>query len=438
MLTQVTVSGLFDEFTHVVHLRETGRVTILAGPNGVGKTTLLALISGALGGDIVAVAQRPFRELRLDFDGGATLVVIRTTKESTIQTTWEYRRRQRHRTETAVFDMQSTTDTELPPWISEVGPGIWRDLRYDRLLDADEVAHLLGRYPPKGRPSVDPPPWLTELVGQWPSIFIETRRLDSALTRSADATAIRRRPSSRGRPPSPIGYYLEIIESRVQASQRESFTVTQRSDQTFARRLLAAARANVSEQQLRRRYAQSRDLAGALAQKGLLRESIDDIPEGRLSPTTKRILALFLDDFEKRMSPLEPVANLLAQLERTINAKFIGKQLVYGGDGHLTVRTTAGLALEPNLLSSGEQHELALAARLLFDTTRGAIVLVDEPELSLHVGWQHDLLKDLREIGDLVDLTFVLATHSTAVINGHWDLVEELLPQGAQSRYWTQ
>jgi predicted ATPase len=64
----------------------------------------------------------------------------------------------------------------------------------------------------------------------------------------------------------------------------------------------------------------------------------------------------------------------------------------------------------------------------LFREEEGTTVLIDEPELSLHVSWQHTMVDDLTEIASLVGLSFVIATHSTAIINGRWDLVEELGP----------
>jgi len=40
-------------------------------------------------------------------------------------------------------------------------------------------------------------------------------------------------------------------------------------------------------------------------------------------------------------------------------------------------------------LSSGEQQEVVMLYELLFCVQPGTLVLIDEPELSLHVVWQH-------------------------------------------------
>ena len=77
-------------------------------------------------------------------------------------------------------------------------------------------------------------------------------------------------------------------------------------------------------------------------------------------------------------------------------------------------------------LSSGEQHELVLIYGLLFIVEEGSIILIDEPELSLHVTWQKNFITDIQKIQELKKLRVVIATHSPQIIHDKWDLVEEL------------
>ena len=78
------------------------------------------------------------------------------------------------------------------------------------------------------------------------------------------------------------------------------------------------------------------------------------------------------------------------------------------------------------MLSSGEQHEIVLLFELLFETKPNSLILVDEPELSLHVAWQREMLKDLQDMADLSDFRAILATHSPQIIGERWDLTIEL------------
>lgn len=77
-------------------------------------------------------------------------------------------------------------------------------------------------------------------------------------------------------------------------------------------------------------------------------------------------------------------------------------------------------------LSSGEQHQLVLFFELLFELQKNALILIDEPELSLHVAWQKKFIPDLQRIIALNQFDVLLATHSPQLI-GRWeDLVVEL------------
>jgi predicted ATP-binding protein involved in virulence len=88
--------------------------------------------------------------------------------------------------------------------------------------------------------------------------------------------------------------------------------------------------------------------------------------------------------------------------------------------------TDNGDRLSPSDLSSGEQHELIMLYELLFKAEAGSLILIDEPEISLHVGWQSQFLQELLEITKLADIDVLMATHSPDIIQDRWDLTVEL------------
>lgn len=77
-------------------------------------------------------------------------------------------------------------------------------------------------------------------------------------------------------------------------------------------------------------------------------------------------------------------------------------------------------------LSSGEQHEVVLLYELLFKVSEKSLVLIDEPEISLHIVWQKEFLKDLLEIIKIRNFDVLIATHSPSIIDENWDLTVEL------------
>ena len=84
-------------------------------------------------------------------------------------------------------------------------------------------------------------------------------------------------------------------------------------------------------------------------------------------------------------------------------------------------------------LSSGEQYELVLIYELLFKVASGSLILIDEPELSLHVAWQKKFISDIQKIQRLKKMTFVIATHSPQIIGDKWNLVQILTHPSAKT-----
>lgn len=80
-----------------------------------------------------------------------------------------------------------------------------------------------------------------------------------------------------------------------------------------------------------------------------------------------------------------------------------------------------------NCLSSGEQHILIQFFYLLFNAENEEMLfLIDEPELSMHMYWQTRYLNNLRKISELRPLQCIVATHSPAIFNNHWELTVDL------------
>lgn len=92
----------------------------------------------------------------------------------------------------------------------------------------------------------------------------------------------------------------------------------------------------------------------------------------------------------------------------------------------LTARTSSGARLELDTLSSGEQHELVLLYDLLFKVSPNALILIDEPELSLHISWQKRFLDDLLQIVQISSCDVLLATHSIFIAGDRPDLMVAL------------
>ena len=84
-----------------------------------------------------------------------------------------------------------------------------------------------------------------------------------------------------------------------------------------------------------------------------------------------------------------------------------------------------GEVLEPYQLSSGEKQMLAILLTVLIEDGRNYVLFMDEPEVSLHVEWQQQLIDLILQLNPNVQI--ILTTHSPAVImNGWMDKVTEV------------
>ncbi|MFY3790760.1 AAA family ATPase [Ureibacillus sp. MALMAid1270] len=69
---------------------------------------------------------------------------------------------------------------------------------------------------------------------------------------------------------------------------------------------------------------------------------------------------------------------------------------------------------------------MILFYHLIFNTSPNSLILIDEPEISLHISWQNKFISDLKEIHKINKLDILIATHSPDIISNNWDLKVEL------------
>ena len=84
-----------------------------------------------------------------------------------------------------------------------------------------------------------------------------------------------------------------------------------------------------------------------------------------------------------------------------------------------------GETLVPYQLSSGEKQMLAILLTVLVEDQQPYVLFMDEPEVSLHIEWQKQLIDLVVELNPNVQI--ILTTHSPAVVMNGWvDCVTEV------------
>ncbi|WPF80720.1 ATP-binding protein [Sanguibacter sp. 4.1] len=426
------IEGLFGQVSHKIAIAKGGPVTIIAGPNGCGKTHALKLLRAVLAVDFNDLLSMPFNKIRVALSNGSIVSAERREDGGTVYLDFEMRGPsgviERFSVNSDEFDFDESDD--LPPWMHRQANGRWYDARVERYLSAREIERRYGVSVSTGTQRqnlIDQHEILQSLSILSAPTLIDTKRLDTPLRTNVreDPVAFPGGPGSGGKV-GRIGQYIAQIRQQVSEARRESLSRSQDADEKFASNLLKRSKKLVRQEDLVAEYERLSKLSEELSLNALAGKAVSVKIPPNADETERRVLELFLQDWERKLEPLLPVHRKLTALKRIVDDKFIGKTIRLDVRGGLHFRSSLGGEVRVDQLSSGEQHLLALFTLLIFSANSGSVVLIDEPEISLHAAWKHSFVSDIEEVARLNDLTVILATHSTAIINGRWDIVQEI------------
>ncbi len=467
-VTKISVTGLFGQYDHTIPLNQEERITIIHGPNGVGKTILLRMIHGLLQANFGPFRDVPLQEFRLDFDDGSHLAVVpgampveppMESDEPSGSDGYDegsfYGPRKPPITVTSGDGTRTYTSPEYvasDPALAAARDEIDRSLPDLRLVDrqwwrSDYIGELLTledmceRFAPRltRRLLREPPKWLTEILELAPTLMLRTDRLDLVTTPPAPGLDAGRPPWERAQPfgSAPLSYCSEQLVAAMLMVGGSAFGTAAEVDRTFPARLLerlAAEQTPPSSDELRRQLEQLAVERRRLFDAGFTEvEGAEEISDyAVIDETTRTVLSLYLEDSRKKLDVYEPLLGKMELMSGIINSRLAAstKRLVMDSADGFRIETPSGDNIGLEELSSGEKQQFLLFYHLIFSTKSGTLVLIDEPELSMHIAWQQKFLKDLAAVAKLNDLQFLIATHSPDIIYDRWDLTVELKGNG--------
>jgi predicted ATP-dependent endonuclease of OLD family len=207
-------------------------------------------------------------------------------------------------------------------------------------------------------------------------------------------------------------------------------TESQKLDQTFPQRLIWSGYVSTpTVEDLKERLNKLDEQLSKLNALGLIdKVSYPAQPSeiDALEEVKRSVMALYVQDTENKLQFLASLATRIQLLVDSVNGKFRNKTLMVSRERGLQVFDQRKRPVGLDALSSGEQHELVLWFDLLFNVKTNSLVLIDEPELSLHVSWQKKMLPELLEIAGTVRFDALVATHSPFIIGDRLDLTVSL------------
>jgi predicted ATP-binding protein involved in virulence len=443
-LKRVFVQGLFDTFDHNLSLNLEAGVTLMLGENGMGKTVMLRMIKAVFEQDFLYLLAIPFSQFRLEFEDGTSWRLEKkaqlksgdqlvfsaqgsgqeaqsfTFPNKSFRSFYEemqlfYNRGYFHR-----WENDEDTGPEAPSSLS------WRKI-YD-LLKQD----LRGRHPRLERlksqfSQIEKslPPWYLRKLDALNIHLIETQRL----LRFASDSSIRSERNNQTFT-STVLALADELKQQIQAKIAQSAELATKLDQSFPMRLaqLDTDHQVESDQVIEERLASLKEKRNFLRRLGLYQgDQEDKLLQGGNAGFMKPVMQVYAEDNHQKLAVFDELAQKIDLFQRIINARFLYKEIkvdkVFGFSFFSTLNDKE---IPLSALSSGEQHELVLFYQLLFDIQPHSLILINEPEISLHVSWQNHFIDDLKAVIKLNPIDILIATHSPSIVGSHWDLTVQL------------
>lgn len=416
-IKSIKIDGLFDLFDYDISFENEEHLLILTGANGFGKTTILNIIYAICNFDIEYLQGYFFDSCILKFEHieisikrhlepHPNLIIGFTKKHGTLSNG-------REKAEISIIDIK---------WgivRSEVNYNVFGFA--DKNEDVDMYA--------KQRKI-----WLTneaiikyisnhyyginEILGGLNAHIIKEQRLIKKIDVYTEHLGTITEDEKS------IIELAKDLKQRIDSILNKYSSISQFLDGSFPSRLLSKEASPIIKHEFESRF----ELVKA-KQENLKKFSLSEVEQEipHYNESDAKVLSVYLKDLEEKLKVFDSLLTKLDLFTTILNERrFTYKTIQIDRERGFYFKTINGKELTLDQLSSGEQHEVILLYELIFNATPDTIVLIDEPEISLHITWQKEFLNDLLKIIAMQNIQVIVATHAPAIINGRWDLVYTL------------
>lgn len=454
LIDEIRVVNLFGLYSY--ELPKSGSLTaasILYGDNGIGKSTILRLAFHLLSaghdrGHRTALYKVPFKSFEVKLTSGAVLRATRQRQvdegplhltvldpKGSAEAEWSFMPKSEIQasyfdSEMVVFDTDSegrpilltrrkkTPKSSVPSGekayleaLAKYVPTVFM-LNADRKLDSDRVADPSDELELRKLMRYEEAKRVSDLVSRSREIAL-TQAL-SAATRWINQKAL---ISTNQGSMNVHGVYVNVLRhlmspggdvavgSNVTALQKQLESIESRSAQFAKYEFTTKISVAEFKKALSGRGAKKKELAGGL-----------------LKP--------YIESLEARLQAISEIYSIVDKFITVINGFLTDKSIVFRLTKGFAIQNKLGAPLGAGQLSSGEQQLLLLFCYVLTSRDMPSVFMIDEPEISLNVKWQRQLVQSLLDITEGATIQFIFASHSLELLTQHRKRVVPLIGGG--------
>ncbi len=431
-IKSIEIQNLFEIFNYNISFKKDENVLIITGPNGFGKTMVLNIIFNLFNRKFLFFQKLVFEKITLTLDENIKVIILKTITEGKSKISFSFYDKDKLGNDKLIetfdystkleLDFERTIDRYLP--VHKISDDKWIDHRTDRILNLEELLNEYADQLPDKFSKNLLRIKSTKVNSILDSIQVHLIR-EQRLFKKAQNTVERnyREEKEQTLMIETIQTYAKELKQFILNNIQKSFNQTQALDSSYLDRLIDEKNI-ITENDYNSRLLSLNEKQENLMEFGLY-ESKQKIRD--YSKDDAKALLVYINDLEQKLIVFDDLLEKLELFTTILNERrFTYKSINISREKGFFFKTSKGKELELNQLSSGEQHEVVLLYELIFNVKPNILVLIDEPEISLHITWQKEFLNDLLKIIKIQNIQVLIATHAPSIINGRWDLVYNL------------
>ncbi len=416
-ITSIKIEKLFEIFDYDISFSNNENLLIITGPNGFGKTMILNIIFSLFNKDFLFFEKLVFEKITICLDGNILIFIFKELEkeQSVVKFVFGKNGIEVGKFDSTEFNKNKITSYQVNRPLGKASKFLDRYTR--KKFSSDELIFETFNELPQEisnqllkHKSIE----ISKIIDSIKVNIIKEQRLfKQAMFSFSD---------QQDNPImiETIQAYAINLTQLISQNTIEFFKIAQDLDSSYPTRLISE-NGKITESEYYTRFNKLKEKQDKLYRNGLYENKQDAIAYSELD---SKALLVYLKDLETKLGVFDKLLEKLELFTTILNERrFTYKIIQIDKDKGFYFKNSKGKELALIDLSSGEQHEVVLLYELIFNAKENTLVLIDEPEISLHVTWQKEFLKDIIKIISLQNIQVLIATHSPSIINDRWDLV---------------